>query len=301
MKLEQLRYLSEAIKYQSISIAADNNFISQPSFSSAITKLEQELGVKLLRRSSKGVTPTESGQVVLETTEQIFKLLDEMSQAISVSAEKGIVKISSIVLFYNYFVPKILSKIKEHEYSFTLDTTTGESAQIASNVSAGIDNLGVILYADSLMNHNIEFVPLFQDESVLFVGKNSPYWEAESITFQEAMQQPYIAYRNEFLKEGDVWTTALGKGSRPNITFRTDDLELLKKVIAQSDCVAFFPKTMSRDDFYLQQDVIRGIPIVDREIKLQVGYIYNKKYKLSTIDKFFLEMIQETIEETIID
>lgn len=74
MKLDQLYYLTEAIKYQSISIAADNNFISQPSFSSAITKLEQELGVKLLRRSSKGVTPTESGRVVLETAEQIFKM-----------------------------------------------------------------------------------------------------------------------------------------------------------------------------------------------------------------------------------
>ncbi len=88
MKLEQLHYLAEAIKYQSISIAADNNFISQPSFSNAITKFEQELGVKLLRRSSKGVSPTEAGRVVLETAEKVFKLLEEMTQEISTSAEK---------------------------------------------------------------------------------------------------------------------------------------------------------------------------------------------------------------------
>ena len=48
MKLEQLHYLSEAVKYKSISVAAEENFISQPSFSASITKLEKELGVTLL-------------------------------------------------------------------------------------------------------------------------------------------------------------------------------------------------------------------------------------------------------------
>ena len=77
MKLEQLHHFREAVKYKSISIAAEENFISQPSFSASITKLEKELGVTLLRRTTKGVTPTEAGQLVLEKSKIIFDTIEE--------------------------------------------------------------------------------------------------------------------------------------------------------------------------------------------------------------------------------
>lgn len=297
MKLEQLHYLSEAVKYKSISVAAEENFISQPSFSASITKLEKELGVTLLRRNSRGVSPTEAGLVVLDKTELIFDTIEEMIQEVSLCQNKGVVKLSSIVVFYNHIIPKMILKLKETGQPFTLAATTAESAQIVRNVSTGLDNLGVIIHSDDLMNSDLEYVPLFSDQYILYVGPASPYWNAESITTEEVLQLPYIAYREEFQKENAVWTDALGKNRVPNITFRTDDLELLKKMIAQGDYVAFFPEFMSQADFYLQHDQIRAIPISDRKIEIEVGYIFNKKYKLSRIDHIFMELMEQTIQE----
>ena len=297
VKLEQLHYLSEAVKYKSISVVAEENFISQPSFSASITKLEKELGVTLLRRNSRGVSPTEAGIVVLEKTEIIFDTIEEMIQEVSAYENKGVVKLSSIAVFYNYVIPQIIFYLREHGQPFTLDATTAESAQIVRNVSTGLDNLGVIIYSDDLLNSDLEYVPLFSDRYLLYVGANSPYWEKESVTLEEALQQPYIAYREEFQKENAVWTAALGKDRTPNITFRTDDLELLKKMIAQGDYVAFFPEFMSQDDFYLRHGTIRAIPIADGKLEIEVGYIYNKKYKLSRIDQIFMETMEQTIQK----
>lgn len=297
MKLEQLHYLSEAVKYKSISVAAEENFISQPSFSASITKLEKELGVTLLRRNSRGVSPTEAGLVVLEKTEIIFDTIAEMVQEVSAYANKGVVKLSSIAVFYNYLIPHIIMNLKEHGESFTLDATTAESAQIVRNISTGLENLGIIIHSDGLMNSDLEYVPLFSDRYLLYVGENSPYWNAESVTLEAALQQPYIAYREEFQKENAVWTAALGKDRKPNITFRTDNLELLKKMISQGDYVAFFPEFMSRDDFYLQHGTIRAIPISDSKLEIEVGYIYNKKYKLTKIDQIFMDTMEQTIRE----
>ena len=207
------------------------------------------------------------------------------------------VKLSSIVVFYNHIVPKMILKLKETGQPFTLDATTAESAQIVRNVSTGLDNLGVIIHSDALLNSELHYVPLFTDRYVLYVGPASPFWEAESISLEEVLQQPYIAYREEFQKENAVWTAALGPKRIPRITFRTDDLELLKKMIAQGDYVAFFPEFMSQDDFYLQNDWIRAIPIADCKIEIEVGYIYNKKYKLSRIDQIFMELMEQTIQE----
>ena len=297
MKLEQLHYLSEAVKYKSISVAAEENFISQPSFSASITKLEKELGVTLLRRNSRGVSPTEAGLIVLEKTEIIFDTIEEMIQEVSAYENKGVVKLSSIAVFYNYVIPQIILYLREHGQPFTLDATTAESAQIVRNVSTGLDNLGVIIYSDDLLNSDLEYVPLFSDRYLLYVGTNSPYWEKESVTLEEALQQPYIAYREEFQKENAIWTAALGKDRTPNITFRTDDLELLKKMIAQGDYVAFFPEFMSQGDFYLRHGTIRAIPIADGKLEIEVGYIYNKKYKLSRIDQIFMETMEQTIQK----
>lgn len=182
MKLEQLHYLSEAVKYKSISVAAEENFISQPSFSASITKLEKELGVTLLRRTSRGVSPTEAGLVVLEKADIIFDTIEDMIQEVSSYEKKGVVKFSSIVVFYNHIVPKIIRKLKENAQPFTLDATTAESAQIVRNVSTGTDNLGIIIYAEEFLNNDLNMcrcsvtgmycllVP------VLHSGKKNPFY-----------------------------------------------------------------------------------------------------------------------------
>lgn len=234
---------------------------------------------------------------MLEKTEIIFDTIEEMIQEVSAYENKGVVKLSSIAVFYNYIIPQIIFYLREHGQPFTLDATTAESAQIVRNVSTGLDNLGVIIYSDDLLNSDLEYVPLFSDRYLLYVGTNSPYWEKESVTLEEALQQPYIAYREEFQKENAIWTAALGKDRMPNITFRTDDLELLKKMIAQGDYVAFFPEFMSQDDFYLRHGTIRAIPIADGKLEIEVGYIYNKKYKLSRIDQIFMETMEQTIQK----
>ena len=84
MKLEQLYYFQEAVKYRSISVAAKQNYISQSSFSGAISRLEQELGAPLLTRTNTGVEPTELGRLALEKAEAIFQAQSEL-----VAAAKG--------------------------------------------------------------------------------------------------------------------------------------------------------------------------------------------------------------------
>lgn len=300
MKLEQLKYFMEAVKYKSISVAADENFISQPTFSSSITKLEKELGVALLRRTSRGVSPTLAGEIVLEKAEHIFATIDEMAQEVSMSSKTGIIKLSAVTSIYNQIIPSVLLRIRREGLQFSLHVSTAESAQIINNVSSGVDNIGIILYSEKLLNETLTYFPLFDDEYLLYVGKNSPFWDAESVSMEEIIQEPYIAYRDEFQKENSVWTETLG-GKTPNIKMRTDDLEFLKKMIAEGDYVAFFPKFMSLNDFYVEHGLIRAIPLSGQPLKIQVGYVHSKKYRLSQVDETFLDLLKETLEELTCD
>lgn len=96
MKLDQLHCFQEACKYHSISVAAEKNYISQPSFSSAITKLEKELGVTLLNRTSRGVSPTPIGVVILEKVQGIFELVEDIQSVATAHSSYGTVQLATI-------------------------------------------------------------------------------------------------------------------------------------------------------------------------------------------------------------
>jgi DNA-binding transcriptional LysR family regulator len=300
LKFEQLYYYKEAVKYNSISIAAEKNYMSQSSVSYSILNLEKELGIELLKRSNAGVTPTQVGELVLKKTEDIFKSLDDIVEITKEQRNCGEVNITCIPCICDWIIPKTIQILKEKAADIILSVSTAESNQVAHNVSSGISGFGILInYEGVERNTDLKYTPLFKDEYLLYVGKNSPYWDAKSITYKEFMQQPYIAYRDEFKKYNGGLTNMLGADKFPNIIFRTDDLDSIKSMITQNNYVAFFPRHMSEYDIYVQSGWIRRIPISDRKLEFEVGYVESLKYRVKKIDKIVLEMIKETAEKII--
>jgi DNA-binding transcriptional LysR family regulator len=297
LKLEQLHLFKEAAKYHSISVAAEKNFMSQSSISYSIINLEKELGVELLRRTNAGVTPTQIGELVLQKTEDILKAVDEINEMSKDQRNAGEVNISCIPCICDWIIPITLKNLSETAAEILLSVTTGESSQVAQNVSSGISKFGILInYGELERITDLRYTPLFQDEYVLYVGKKSPYWEKERITYSELLKEPYIAYRDEFKKYNGGLTNMIGTDQLPNIVFRTDNLDSIKSMITHNHYVAFFPRYMSEYDFYVQSGWIRRLPISDKDLGFEVGYVESTKYKTKKIDRVVLNRIKETVE-----
>lgn len=300
MKLDQLHCFQEACKYRSISVAAEKNFISQPSFSSAITKLEKELGVTLLNRTSRGVSPTPAGLAILEKAQNIFDLVGDINDLASTYANRGSVQLATIPDICDKILPISAQLAKAKKLQLQLSVHTAESDEIYHSVLSGVDSLGVVFFSTRVQSPELRFTPLFEDEYVLCVGPRSPYWEAESITIKEAMAEPYIAYREEFIKNNGGVSDVF-KGMTPNIVLRTDDIESIKKLISHDNYVAFFHRHMNSDDIYRTSGAIRAIPISDYDTSMQIGYIESTKYKLSNADRAFLEILKAAVRHSLQD
>ena len=83
MKLRQLRYLVKVVEAGSMTRAAEQLFVAQPALGVQIKALEEQLGVELLVRHSRGVTPTRAGQLVYERARQILRLVDETERDVA--------------------------------------------------------------------------------------------------------------------------------------------------------------------------------------------------------------------------
>lgn len=297
MKLEQLFYFREAVKYHSISVAAEKNFMSQSSVSYAIINLEKELGAALLKRTNAGVTPTLAGEMVLEKSENIFRSVDEIVEVSKRHQGAGEVHITCIPCLCDWIIPKALETMQEQEADILLSVETGESNLVAHNVSTGISEFGILInYGELERSLDLKYTPLFRDEYVLYVGRHSPYWDRQTITYAELAQEPYIAYRDEFRRFNGGLTNMIGSDDVPKIIFRTDNLDSIKNMITQSNYVAFFPRFMSENDFYVQSGWIRRLPVSDKKLDFEVGYVESLKYKSKKIDRMILDVILKTVK-----
>jgi DNA-binding transcriptional LysR family regulator len=300
MKFEQLFFLREAAKYGSISVAAEKNYISQSSVSHSILNLEKELGTTLLKRTNAGVAPTQLGEMVLLKIEDITQSLNEIVDITKEQRNSGEVNISCIPCICEWIIPQTLQQLKDNSMNVQLSVSTAESNTVVQNVSSGISEFGIIIRYDGLERiSELKYTPLFRDEYWLYVGPKSPYWDKDSITYEQLLKEPYIAYRDEFKHYNGGLTNMISSSDIPNIIFRTDNLDSIKNMIAQNNYIAFFPKHMSANDIYLQSGHIRRIRISDRKLDFEVGYVESVKYKQKNIDKIVLGVIKDTIKDII--
>jgi len=88
MDLDQMKYFCDLVRVQSFTKVAELNFISQPAVSLSIQKLEEDLGVKLLERTTRRVLPTEEGRIFHEYARDILERVREARSVLLERQEK---------------------------------------------------------------------------------------------------------------------------------------------------------------------------------------------------------------------
>src|SRR6201993_3146737 len=96
MELRELRYFRTVVESGSFSKAAVKLMVAQPSLSRQIQALEHELGMPLLRRNARGVSPTEAGKVLLERTLRLEENMDGIQRTFATLAKRvtGILRVA---------------------------------------------------------------------------------------------------------------------------------------------------------------------------------------------------------------
>lgn len=126
MTLQQLKYVIEVARSRSISKAAQNLFISQPSLSNALKELEKELGITIFYRTNKGILITPEGSEFLgyarQVVEQAELLENRYSNAPDLKQQHFSVSAQHYAFAVSAFV-RLLEDYNRDEYEFTLRET----------------------------------------------------------------------------------------------------------------------------------------------------------------------------------
>ena len=298
--LQQLKYVIEVSRSRSISKAAQNLFISQPSLSNAIKELENEIGIAIFLRTNKGIILTTEGSEFLGYARQVVEqaaLLENrysntqpLQQHFSVSAQHYAFAVSAFV--------RLLKEYNQEEYEFTLRET--KTYEIIADVKNLRSEIGILYVNDFnkkviykfLEEGNLIFHQLFEADPHVFISAQNPLAKQDFVTLSDLIPYPYLSFEqgdyNSFYFSEEILSTI----SRPKNITVSDRATLFNLLIGLNG----YTISTGVISHKLNSKEIVAVPLLVDE-RITVGYITHKNVKNSPLANIYIEYLKASIEE----
>lgn len=299
MRLEYIRSFIGVVNYKSFSLAAKYLYLSQPTISTHIKQLENELGVQLLVRSTKDVLLSEEGKVfypyalqLLETESRALKQLNKCE-----AEAGGMVTVALSSVPGNYMFPQFLARFRMKNVGTRFRVSEGDSGDVLQKILNYDAEIGIGGLDSG--SEKIHTEVLFEDEIVLIAPNTAKYKEMNG------------KFPLEHLKKEWFITRELGSGTKNAVEMIEQELKLntaALKVIAQFESsemvrraveegagVAFISKTAAKESVEKQKVLEFSFPNVNA--KRQFYLMYHKERELSPMMESVIAGLREFCSE----
>lgn len=174
MTIVQLEYIVAVDTYRSFGMAAEKCFITQPTMSMQVQKLEEDLGVILFDRSKQPVMPTEIGIEILEQARMVLKESYKIKELISnrKGGVEGELKIGIIPTMAPYLMPKVISAFMDKYPRVQLLVWEYTTEQIIHELKNGLLDCGIL--STPVKDKSLQENPLFYECFAAYLSKSSP-------------------------------------------------------------------------------------------------------------------------------
>ncbi len=300
MRFEDLKYFRTVAEKKSFTQAAKDLFISQPSLSNAMQKLEDELGVILFIRSQKGIQLTLDGEEFLQYANQVLEQMALMERRYKNKDQPK--KIFSIASHHYPFVvdafSRLLKKYQHQDYQATL--IEGRTNEILDDVIHLKCEIGVIyrshynqrIINKTLKDNQLTFTPLIQTRPHVFIYQHHPLAQKESVTFKDLEAYPRLNFEQGHSNSFYYWEEV--HADYPS-----------NKSIIVSDRGTIFNLMIGLNGYTISSGIINedlngediiALPLKSDEM-IEIGYITNDFHQLNPIAYEFIDALVETLDE----
>lgn len=245
MELRQLRYLVALADEQHFTRAAARAQIAQPALSQQIRKLEQELGVPLVDRTTRRVHVTEAGELLAARARRVLAELDdaraELEQltglvsgrvTIGLTQTPGPLDLVRLLAEYHARVPQVELVVRED-----LSTT------LADELRADTLDLAFLSLVDEADRRGLEVEPLAAEPLVLAVPDDHRLARRARVAIRDLRDEELVAFSEGATIRRAVRRVALEAGFEPRIAFETREVARMRAIVAAGLGVAVLPRS----------------------------------------------------------
>jgi DNA-binding transcriptional LysR family regulator len=272
--LRQLEMFRAVAEQGTFTKAADRLHVSQSAVSRQVQLLEKELGGSLLRRSAKGVTLTEAGELLLRMTHRVERDVEEALAEISQThaLQRGQLHLGGGMTVCLYILPRLLKKYRKLYPGVDLQVTAGSSEKILERVRAHEVDLGLLTLP--VVAKDMEVVPVLKEEMVVVTAPGHPLSRERTIDPKSLGKYPLILYEAGSNTRKVLDQFFLEEAISAEVAMETENVEIIKAMVAINLGVTIVPYTPVAKDVRsgrLASSRIRG-----RRLFRDTGWVYLK-------------------------
>ncbi|MCP1632906.1 LysR substrate-binding domain-containing protein [Kerstersia gyiorum] len=275
MELRQLKYFVSIVDMGSLSRASLSLHIAQPALSQQLSRLEDELGVKLLDRSVRGVSPTGAGRAFYDQAVLILKQIDNAKVCVTQAdaGPAGRVVIGLPWTISNLLGLDLLQEVRQSFPGIQLEIMEGPSSLLSGLLSSGKLDLAILF--DDSSNSGLAVTPLFS-EPLLLIGPPGSFEQRQSLPLSEVARLPLLLLSppNGIRRKIDLRFSEAGL--HPIIVGDINAPRLLERAIAKGLGYSVLPASGIEDwirDAQLDSTEIAGEPL-ERTVLLSTSRLF---------------------------
>ncbi len=242
MNLRDLRYLVAVAEHKHFGRAAEACFVSQPTLSTQLKKLEEFLGVTLIERSNRQVMLSPAGELIVAQAQRVLREVNTLTSMAEQFRDPlgGEFRLGIIPTVAPYLLPKILQPLRKAFPNLRLQLTEAQTAQITRMLKQG--DLDAILLALPLNEENIKEVPLFKEPFLFAASKNHPKARQKKVSLKDLEDEQVLLLEDGHCLRDQALDICSAHRAVENTNFRATSLETLRQMVAADAGITLMPQ-----------------------------------------------------------
>ena len=267
MTLTELRYIVAVAQERHFGRAAQRCFVSQPTLSIAIKKLEEELSVSLFDRSSNEVKPTETGERIITQAHRVLEEADRIKHLAASEQNElaGVFKLGLIFTVAPYLLPRLILSLRKLAPDMPLMLEEHYTANLTDSLKKG--ELDAIVVAEPFQEPGIITEPLYDEPFFVIVPKGHEFEELDAVSVQQLTEQQVLLLSEGNCMRDQVLDSCSKLASRQRIlglanTLQGSSINTIRHMVASGLGISVLPSSALTDNDHLLFSIIPFEPPV---------------------------------------
>ncbi|HTI95760.1 MAG TPA: DNA-binding transcriptional regulator OxyR [Rudaea sp.] len=292
MNLRDLRYLVALAEHRHFGRAAAASFVSQPTLSTQIKKLEDELGVALVERTPRKVLLTEVGREIAQRAREVLNEVEQIKAIArrTLDPESGTVRLGIFPTLGPYLLPHVVPVIRERFPRLELLLVEEKTEVVLRLLREGRLDAGVLalpVHDDQL---HAEF--LFEEPFLLAVPEQHELSRRKALKMDDLADQSLLLLDDGHCLRDQALEVCHLSGANEKSGFRATSLETLRQMVAANVGITLLP-TLAVQPPVAHSDNVHLVPFRGHAPSRRIAMLWRKSSAMAGFLKKFAEIFRE--------
>ncbi len=245
MELRQLRYLVALADEQSFTRAAEREHIAQPALSQQIQKLERELGLALVERTTRRVSITDAGNILVARARRVLTELESARQELDRvrGVQTGHVVVGAMNTMGPVDITRVIAEFHERHPRVELTVRETDSDALAEMLRVDALDLAFLSVTERVESHGLALQRILMEELVVVLPESHPLAGRDQIRMAELATSDFISFVEGARLRELLVGAAREAGFEPHIVLESNQSRRIRRLVGRGLGVAILPRS----------------------------------------------------------